>query len=121
MVAWVTGPLQDLDTSVFDIPDPANATTAQIDAVAAFVSQARAALDQLTAIQPSAEAAATHTQFVKAYEDLLAATDKYVSAMRSKDASEVSAIQQAMATADGQIQQSVGTLAPMIGLGTPTT
>ena len=121
MAAWVAGPLQELDTSVFDIPDPANATTAQIDAVAAFVSQARAALDQLKAIQPSAEAAVPHAQFVKAYEDLLAATDQYVSAMRTKDASKLSAIQQAMAGAQGQIQQLVGTLAPMIGLAPPTT
>jgi len=29
MAAWVTGPLQSLDTSVFGISDPANATAAQ--------------------------------------------------------------------------------------------
>jgi hypothetical protein len=121
MSAWVTGPLQKLDTSVFDIPDPANATTAQIDAVAAFVSQAGGVLDQLKAIKPSAEAAEPHNQFVKAYEDLLAATAKYVSAMRSKNASELPAIEQAMSTAQGQVQQSVSTLAPMIGLAAPTT
>jgi hypothetical protein len=121
MSAWVTGPLQELDTSVFDIPDPANATTAQIDAVAAFVSKAATVLDQLKAIRPSAEAAVPHNQFVKAYEDLLTVTDKYVSALRSKDASELPAIMQAMSTSQGQVQQLVGILAPMIGLGPPTT
>ncbi len=121
MSAWVTGPLQKLDTSVFDIPDPANATTKQIDAVAAFVSQAQAALDQLKAIKPSAEASAAHNQYVKAYEDLLVATEKYVSAMRSKDASMLASIQQAMSTAQTQIQQSIGILRPMIGLTPPTT
>ena len=120
MSAWVTGPLQTLDTSAFDIPDPANATTAQIDAVAAFVTEAGAVLDQLKAIKPSAEALVPHTQFVKAYADLLAATDKYVSAMRSKDASQLAAIEQSMSTAQTQIQQLVGTLSSMIGL-TPST
>jgi hypothetical protein len=121
MSAWVLGPLQTLDTSVFDIPDPANATTEQIDAVAAFVSQAGALLDQLKTIKPSAEAAEPHNQFVKAYEDLLAATDKFVSAMRSRDASDLPAIAQAISTAQGQIQQSVSILSPMIGLTPPTT
>jgi hypothetical protein len=120
MSAWVTGPLQKLDTSVFDIPDPANATTQQIDAVAAFVSQAQAALDQLKVIKPSAEASSAHNQFVKAYEDLLAATAKYVSALRSKDASGLASIEQAMSTAQTQIQQSIGILGPLIGL-TPST
>ena len=120
MSAWVTGPLQKLDTSVFDIPDPANATTQQIDAVAAFVSQAQAALDQLKAIKPSAEASSAHNQFVKAYEDLLVATAKYVSALRSKDASGLASIEQAMSTAQTQIQQSIGILGPLIGL-TPST
>jgi hypothetical protein len=120
MSAWVTGPLQKLDTSVFDIPDPANATSQQIDAVAAFVSQAQAALDQLKTIKPSAEASSAHNQYVKAYEDLLAATEKYVSAMRSKDASGLASIEQAMSTAQTQIQQSIGILGPMIGL-TPST
>ena len=121
MSAWVLGPLQTLDTSVFDIPDAGNATTAQIDAVAGFVTQAGAALDQLKAIKPSAEALQPHTQFVKAYEDLLAATDKFVGAMRSKDASQLAGIEQAMSTAQTQIKQLVATLAPMIGLTPPTT
>ena len=121
MYAWVTGPLQTLDTSVFDIPDPSHATTAQIDAVAAFVSQAAAVLDQLKAIKPSAEAAVPHGQFVKAYEELLAVTDMYVSALRTKDASELPAIVEAMSTTQGQIQQLVGTLAPMIGMAPPET
>lgn len=121
MSAWVTGPLQHLDTSVFDIPDPSNATTQQIAAVAAFVSQAQAALDQLKAIKPSAEALAAHTQFVKAYEDLLAATAKYVSALRSKDATGLASIEQAMSTAQTQIEQSIGILGPMIGLTPATT
>jgi hypothetical protein len=121
MSAWVTGPLQELDTSVFDIPDPANATTQQIDAVAAFVSQAQAAIEQLKAIKPSAEATAAHNQFVKAYGDLLVATEQYVSALRSKDASALAGISQAMSTAQEQIQHSKGILGPMIGLTPPTT
>jgi hypothetical protein len=121
MSAWVMGPLQRLDTSVFAIPDPANATTEQIDAAAAFASQARALLDQLKAIKPSAEALEPHNQFVKAYEDLLAATDKFVSALRSKDAGDLPAIDQAMSTAQVQIQRSVSILSPMIGLTPPTT
>jgi hypothetical protein len=120
MSAWVLGPLQSLDTSVFDIPDPANATTEQIDAVAAFVGRAGALLDQLKAIKPSAEALGPHNQFVKAYEDLLAATDKFVGAMRSKDASDLPAIEQVMSTAQGQIRQAVSILSPMIGLTSPT-
>jgi hypothetical protein len=121
MSAWVTGPLQKLDTSVFDIPDPANATTQQIDAVAAFVAQAQAVLDQLKAIKPSAEASSAHNQYVKAFEDLLAATEKYVSAMRTKDASGLAGVQQAMSTAQTQIQQSMAILGPMIGLKASTT
>ena len=121
MSAWVTGPLQTLDTSVFDIPDAGNATAQQIDAVAAFVSQAGVVLDQLKAIKPSAEAAGPHGEFVKAYEDLLAATDQFVSAMRSKNASELPAIGQAISAAQVRIQQLVGTLAPMIGLTPPSS
>jgi phosphoglycerate-specific signal transduction histidine kinase len=121
MSAWVSGPLQKLDTSVFDIPDPANATTQQIDAVAAFVTQAQAVLDQLKAIKPSAEALSAHNQYVKAYADLLVATDKYVSAMRTKDVSGLPGIQQAMSTAQTQIQQSMAILGPMIGMMSPTT
>jgi hypothetical protein len=48
-------------------------------------------------------------------------TDKYVNALRGEDASELPAIMQAMSTAQGQVQQLVGTLAPMIGLGPSTT
>jgi hypothetical protein len=121
MSAWVMGPLQNLDTSVFDIPDPANATTQQVDAVAGFIVQAQAALEQLKAIKPSAEATAAHNQFVKAYEDLLVATEQYVGALRSKDASALAGIVEAMSTAQEQIQQSQGILGPMIGLTPPTT
>jgi hypothetical protein len=121
MSAWVMGPLQKLDTSVFDIPDPANATTQQIDAVAGFVGQAQAVLEQLKAIKPSAEAKIAHDQFVKAYDDLLAATERYVSALRSRDASALAGIEQAMSTAQGQMQQSKAILGPMIGLTPPTT
>jgi hypothetical protein len=121
MLAWITGPLQELDTSVFDIADASNATSAQIEAVEAFLVKARTALDQLKAVQPSAEAAAPHAQFVKAYEDLLAATDRLVSAMRNKDASQLPAIQEAMQTASGQIQEAKSALSPMIGLAPPTT
>lgn len=121
MAAWVTGPLQSLDTSVFGISDPANATAAQIDAVAAFVTQARAALDQLKAIRPSAEAAVPHAQFVQAFAGLIDATDKYVTAMRNKDASGLLAVEQAMATAQTQISQLMSTLSPMIGLTPATT
>lgn len=121
MVAWITGPLQELDTSVFDIPDAANATPAEIEAVELFLVKARTALDQLKAIQPSVEVAAPHAQFVKAYEDLLAATDRFVSALRNKDASQLPAIQQAMMDASEQIQESKGILAPMLGFAPSTT
>ena len=121
MAAWVTGTLEKLDTTSLNIADPSSATAEQIDAVAAFMSQAQVALDRLKAIQPSPAAAEVHNQFVKAYEDLLTATGQYVSAMRSKSISELSAAGQAMTAAQQEIQQSVNTLAPMIGLAPPTT
>ena len=121
MAAWVTGTLEKLDTSSLNIADPSSATAEQIDAVAAFLSQAQAALGQLKTIQPSPAAAEVHNQFVKAYEDLLTATGQYVSAMRSKSIGELSAAGQAITAAQQEIQQSVNTLAPMIGLAPPTT
>jgi hypothetical protein len=121
MMAWVTGPLTKLDTSVFDIADASNPTEAQIAAVDAFVAQAKAALDQLLAIQPSAEATAGHAQFVKAYKDLLAGTEQFASAMRSKDASQLPAIQETMTAAAAQIQEAQGILGPIIGITPPAS
>jgi len=121
MAAWVTGVLQKLDTSVFDIVDPANATPEQIAAVAAFVSQAKAALEQLKAIVPSAEAEQLHNQFTKLFEDLVAATDEYVEALRSKSLSALAAVEQSMSNIQTQIQEAIAGLAPIIGLAPPAT
>jgi hypothetical protein len=121
MMAWVTGPLEKLDTSVFDIADASNPTEAQIAAVEGFVAQAKAALDQLLAIQPSAEAAAGHAKFVTAYLNLLAGTEQFASAMRSKDASQLPAIQEAMTAAAAQIQDAQNILGPIIGIAPPAS
>ena len=126
MAAWVTGVLMKLDTSPIDnITDATKATSAQIDAVAAFVLKAQATLDQLKAITVPADLpqtdTAAHDAFLKAYENLVATTDKYVGVLRSKSASEFAAVQQAFSTAQQEIQQAVDALAPLIGLTPPTS
>jgi hypothetical protein len=120
LTAWVNGPLQKLDTSVFNIADPANATADQIQAVKNFITQAQAALAELRNIQPSAEAAVPHAQFVKAYTDLLAGTEKLVMAMESKDATQIPAVQKSMEAAGLEIKKAQTTLTDLLGL-TPST
>ena len=121
MAAWVTGVLEKLDTSSIDALDSANVTPAQLDAASAFLDKARAALDQLKAITPPAAVATVHNQFVKAFEDLIAATDSTISALRSNNAADLAAAGDAGAKAQQELQTSMAALGPVIGLTPPSS
>jgi hypothetical protein len=121
MVAWVTGVLQKLDTSSLSLSDPANASAAQLDAISTFLGQARAALAQLKAIAPPASAATAHNQFIKGFEDLIAATDSTVKALKSQSLTDLSAAMEAITTAEQELETAVAALGPIIGMTPPSS
>jgi hypothetical protein len=121
MFAWVTGVLQKLDTGSLDLANPANATPEQLSAISAFLDKARAALAQLKAITPSADAAAAHNQFVKGFDDLISATDAILTALQSKSLTDAAAALPKMAAAQQELQAAMTALGPIIGLTPPSS
>ena len=79
--------------SALMVLDMSTVTNADVQAATAYVTALRGLLDELKAIQPPAEVAATHQKLVDAISGLLAAASKGAQALQAKDQAALSTAQ----------------------------
>jgi hypothetical protein len=87
-------------------------TSADVQAATAYVTALAGALDELKAIQPPAEVAATHQKLVGAMSGLLAAATKGAQALQAKDGAALSAAQSDAQPYEAQITALTQELKP---------
>ena len=79
--------------SALMVLDMSTVTSADVQAASAYVTALSGVLDELKAIQPPAEVAATHQKLVDAMSGLLAAAGKGAQALQAKDQAALSTAQ----------------------------
>jgi type IV pilus biogenesis protein CpaD/CtpE len=114
-------------SAIPDADDPLNITSvsgvtdAQITAAEAISTQAHAALDQLKAITPPASLKQLHDGLTQLIATAVDATDKAISALKSKDQAALDAAIAQAKTMDSQMNSMFESLAPLLMGGTPTS
>jgi hypothetical protein len=99
-----------------EITDVIDTSQVDVDAAVQFAAAVHGLLDQLKAIQPPAEIAATHQKLVDVIADLVAATDKAVDALKNKDQAAMDAVLADKAAIEDRAGPVFESLTPFLGV-----